>query len=217
MATAEIPALRADARRNRTLILDAARVAFAEGGLEIGVAEIARRAGVGQGTLFRRFPTKEALILAVLEECIAELMTAVEEAVEDPDPWNGFAGFMAKAAGMQAADRGFFEAVATRLHGEPRLHVLRNEFHALVTRVLHRAQQAGVVRADVEPEDMPALVQAAGHAISPLKGLPPDMYRRYLGVILDGLRPGGATALHPPAPTLDEIDCAIARLAATDT
>src|SRR3954470_23443250 len=119
--------LRADAARNRALILDAARAAFAEGGLDVGVEEIARRAGVGKGTLYRRFPTKETLVRAIFDEILAEFSAVCRKAVERPDAWEAFAGFLGAAARMQASNQGFYDVVSQRmgvraLAAAPRLH-----------------------------------------------------------------------------------------------
>src|SRR3954465_15727065 len=104
--------LRADAARNRTLILDAARAAFAAGGLDVGVEEIARRAGVGKGTLYRRFPTKEALVRAIFEDILSDLEALAAEAGRVPEADVGFARFIAAAARMQASNQAFLDVVA---------------------------------------------------------------------------------------------------------
>src|SRR3954465_11493357 len=92
--TPEATTLRADAERNRRRILEAAAAAFAESGLDVGVAEIARRAGVGAGTIFRRFPTKEDLVVAIVEERIAQMVTLAEEALEEDDAGEAFRRFV---------------------------------------------------------------------------------------------------------------------------
>jgi AcrR family transcriptional regulator len=107
--------LRADAARNRALILDAARAAFADGGLDVGVEEIARRAGVGKGTLYRRFPTKEALVRAIFDDILADYERLAAAAVAQPDAGEAFARFLDGAARMQASNQGFYDVVAQRL------------------------------------------------------------------------------------------------------
>ena len=112
---APVRPLRADAARNRARVLDAARTAFAEAGLDVGVEEIARRAGVGKGTLYRRFPTKEALVRAIFEDILDEIERLVAEAEAEPDAWEAFAHYLSGAARMQASNQGFFDVVAQRL------------------------------------------------------------------------------------------------------
>src|SRR3954468_8759346 len=102
------PALRADALRNRRRILDAAAEAFAEQGLDVGVAEIAKRVGVGAGRIFRRFPSTDDLIVAIVEERISELAELAEQGLEDDDPGEAFRRFVLAGIELQIRDRGFF-------------------------------------------------------------------------------------------------------------
>lgn len=203
--------LRADARRNRELLLTAAAEAFAEQGLDVGVAEIARRAGVGTATLFRRFPTKEDLVLAVVEQRIEEVVTTFESGLDDPDPWRGLVEPMTAVTAMQSVDRGFFEAVGEHLHNSPAFAPLRDRVQAAAARLVVRAQDAGVLRRDLAPADVLLLLKAAAQAADLAGDAVPELHRRYLGIIFDGLRPGAATPLPCPAPTFDQLDAAISR------
>ncbi|MEA2422607.1 MAG: hypothetical protein QOF55_1706 [Thermoleophilaceae bacterium] len=203
------PALRADAERNRRRILEAAAAAFSEGGLDVGVAEIARRAGVGAGTLFRRFPTKEDLILAIVEERTLELIAAGREALAEEDAAAALRQFMFAGVEMHVRDQGFFDAVVSRINKEDRLRELRDEMVDIAAELLRRGQSAGTVRDDVEAPDLPLLMCAAAGAAAPMHGALPDLWRRYVGVILDGLRPGGCTPLEQVAPTLADFDAAV--------
>src|ERR1044071_6244492 len=112
---ANVRPLRPDGARNRARVLDAARPAFAEAGLDVGVEEIARRAGVGKGTLYRRFPTKEALVRAIFEDILDEIERIVEDSEAEPDPWAAFTAYLAATARMQASNQGFYDVVAQRL------------------------------------------------------------------------------------------------------
>ena len=189
--------LRADAARNRTLILDAARGAFAEGGLEVGVEEIARRAGVGKGTLYRRFPTKEALVRAIFDGILVEIERLAAAAGEDPDPGEAFAGFLDGAARMQATNQGFYDVVAQRLGATALTDEQRRRFIDAAALPLQRAQAEGRVRSDLVPEDIQLMLRMLGATTRPaMDGRPMDPHwPRYLSLLLDALRPGSATPL----------------------
>ena len=202
------PPLRSDARRNRERIVAAASELFAEHGVDLCVDEIARRAGVGHATVFRRFPTKDDLIVAMFERRLDEVGEAVEEAARADDPWEGLVAAMAFIAERQARDRGMFEAAGSEVVGSPRMRDARARILAPLTDLLRRAQAAGAVREDLEPQDMIFLITAAGRA-SPCRLEIGDLWRRYLGVILDGMRPFAARPLPVPAPGVDEVESAL--------
>jgi AcrR family transcriptional regulator len=161
--------LRADAQRNLDRLLEAAGECFAEQGVECSVNEIARRAGVGHGTVFRRFPSKDALLAAALERELGKLVEAADEALADPDAGAGFERFFRSAAAAYARNRALLEGLA-RCPELP--HKLALEEAA--GRLVRRAQRAGALRADLAPGDVFELVPAAS---------------RFPDVILDGLRP----------------------------
>jgi AcrR family transcriptional regulator len=189
--------LRADAARNRTLILDAARAAFAEGGLDVGVEEIARRAGVGKGTLYRRFPTKEALVQAIFDGILADYEALAAQACDDRDPGAAFAGFLDAAARMQATNQGFYDVVTQRLGTSALSTDQRRRFIAAAEEPLQRAQAAGRVRGDLVPEDIQLMLRMLGATTRPaMDGSAMDEHwPRYLGLLLDALRPDSATPL----------------------
>jgi AcrR family transcriptional regulator len=207
------PALRADALRNRRRILDAAAEAFSEGGLDVGVAEIARRAGVGAGTLFRRFPCKEDLIFAIIEERTLELIESGREALEEEDPAAALRRFMLAGVELHVRDQGFFDAAVSRVNKEERLRELRDEIVEIAAELVRRGQAAGTVRDDVESVDVPLLMCAAASATAPIHGALPDLWRRYVGLILDGLKPDGASPLEQAAPTVADLDAALSQQA----
>jgi AcrR family transcriptional regulator len=197
--------LRADAARNRTLILDAARGAFAEGGLDVGVEEIARRAGVGKGTLYRRFPTKEALVQAIFDDILVEYEALAEAALDDLDPGTAFADFLAAAARMQASNQGFYDVVTQRLGTSALNDEQRRRFIDAAERPLRRAQAAGRVRDDLVAEDIQVMLRMLGATTRPaMDGSAMDeRWPRYLGLLLDALRPGSATPLRADPWRLD--------------
>ncbi len=200
--------LRADARRNRERVLEAATAVFAEQGADASVAEIAKRAGVGAGTLFRHFPTKHDLLLASLEVGFDDVQAAVAEAEAMDDPWEGLVHVLTACAEIQARDRGFLESVGPELFGEPTLQRRNRERMAGLATLIERAQAAGRVRDDLRAEDVPFLLCAIGGATGKCgsgAAVAPDLWRRYLGMVLDGMRPEAASALPVRAPTLAEL------------
>jgi AcrR family transcriptional regulator len=196
----EAKTLRADARRNRERVLAAASDAFAAEGFDVGVAEIARRAGVGTGTLFRHFPTKLELEVAVILARKQEMMASVRAALAEPDPWAGFARMMTDGVEMTACDRCIGQVASPELLADERMQQLRTELLAGTEQVLARGREAGVVRADLAAQDIFVLTSAIGMTMQRYSHAQPDLWRRYLGVVLDGLRAGGSPAPLEPGP-----------------
>ncbi len=159
--------LRADAQRNLDRLLDVAGECFAEQGLDVTVDEIARRAGVGHGTVFRNFPSKHELVVAVLNERICELTEVAVVAGRVRDPWEGFSGFFRYAAAQYAENLALIAGLE-RCDGTPE----KDELGRAVERLVQRAQRAGVLRPDVTAEDVLMLVPTAAH---------------YPEIVLDGL------------------------------
>src|SRR3954471_503697 len=145
--------LRADAARNREAIVKAARAVFAEQGLDAPLDEIAKRAGTGNATLYRRFPTRSDLVAAVFAERMAAQVEAVETALADADPWNGFASYIRAVAAMQAGDRGIADLVHLDLSSAPEIERLRARAYHGVVQLVGRAQEAGMLRADFTDQD----------------------------------------------------------------
>ncbi len=194
---ASVRPLRADAARNRARVLDAARTAFAESGLDVGVEEIARRAGVGKGTLYRRFPTKEALVRAIFEDILDEMERNVAASVEVEDAGEAFEHYLNSAARMQASNQGFFDVVAHGLGAGALTDQQRRRIVAAATVPLERAQAAGAIREDLKPEDMWLILRMIGTTTRPAPdgSAMDERWPRYLGLMLDALRPGAATPL----------------------
>ena len=188
-------AQRADARRNHKRILEVARELFAEHGYDAQIDDIARRAGVGVGTVYRHFPNKLDLLQALIEARFEALAQAAREGIAAPDPWAGFEGFMHYSAGVMAADRALSEAMFER----PEMMRTGAEAVAmpeLLQELIQRAQKAGDLRDEVIWEDVPGLVCGVGRALSEGRIGPMEMsWERYLAIILDGLRAPGAARL----------------------
>ena len=169
--------LRSDARRNLERVLDAATEVFAASGPDASVDEIAKRAGVGHATVFRRFPTKDDLMYAVIERQVAEMRALAKDALASGDPSAAFFDFVRRIAEVNMSTPGLHRCV---VHCGEKPGAA--ELEKLAARVVSRAQRAGAVRTDVKPADVQLLVRAA------LTSAPAGEWRRYLDVVLDGLR-----------------------------
>jgi AcrR family transcriptional regulator len=192
--------LRADAARNRELLLAAAEAEFAERGLEASVADIARRAGVGKGTVFRHFATKYDLIAAIVRTHVGTLDAAGQRLLAAADPAAALLEFLTVAGGQREQ-----RDVSYLLNADdagPEVVALRERLYRTVCLLVDRAREANAVRADVTGHDVVLLMCAPNHVVSFVKDPPPDLWRRYLAIIFDGLRPEGAHPLAPPAPEL---------------
>jgi AcrR family transcriptional regulator len=195
--------LRRDAERNRQRILDAARVVFAERGLGGSHDDIAREAGVGVGTVYRRFPDKEQLIDALFEARIEEIADVARAAVDHPDPWEALVGFLMRTQELQSQDRGLKEIVLGGARGAERAVAARSLIAPLAAQVLERAKNAGVVRGDIELTDIPLIQLAIGTIAESSRDVAPDVWRRMMTVVVDGLRADCAQS-ELVSPALDE-------------
>jgi AcrR family transcriptional regulator len=203
MATVESPtALRADAARNRERIIEAAIELFGERGYEASTAEIAARAGVGEATLFRRFPTKDDLITAIVQVMLEEAAVVATSCLEEEDPWRGVERFLYEMADRASQDHGISDANKEQCMASPALAGERRRVLDLTAQLVKRAQAAGVLRDDVAGQDLMFLMGAVASVSEvPFTGLRPDLWKRYLGIVLDGLRPACASKLRPAAPS----------------
>jgi AcrR family transcriptional regulator len=187
--------LRADAARNLARILDAAREVFAERGSEASMAEIAARAGVGTATIYRRFPTKEDLLAALFEQAVARLAADAAQAAEAKDVRRALRGFMQRVVAAHMADRSYCECAETDVKLRPEVQRRFDELIASVDRLLVRAREAGEVRDDVNAYDVPVLLMGVAQAGALLEDRVPGAWKRYLDIVLDGLRPASARPL----------------------
>jgi AcrR family transcriptional regulator len=180
--------MRSDARRNRDRVLEAARSAFGAEGSDVSLDEIARRAGVGAGTVYRHFATKEALFEAVVFDRMGELVEDARALADDPDPGRAFSSFVGRLAREGALKRDLVEAFASdgihlQLGEAP---IVRALIDALAE-LLHRAQRAGAVRNDISVDDVVVLLTGAAYAICHSRA-DDERTRRLLAVMYDGLR-----------------------------
>jgi AcrR family transcriptional regulator len=198
--------LRADAERNRGRLLEAAGELFAARGLGVSLDEIARHAGVGVGTAYRRFRDKDALIEALFEDRIAGIAALARGALEHDDPWEGLVAFMQGAVQVQVADRGLKEVLFGSGYGAESVARARLTIAPLIEQIVRRAQAAGRLRADVEVTDLP-LLQFVISEVARFDR--PELAARYLALVLDGLRTRDPSPLPCPALTPEQLQRAI--------
>ena len=190
--------LRSDAARNRELLLAAAEEEFTKRGMDASIADVARRAGVAKGTVFRHFATKEELVAVVVGGHFASLSAVAGELRESADPTGALLEFLTVAAEqLQHQDLVFLQEVT---EGDPRVTECRNQLHAGTNALVDRAQEAGGIRSDVTGSDILLILCALVHTIGLRTEQTPDSWRRHLIILFDGLRPQGASPLPGPAP-----------------
>lgn len=187
---------RIDARRNRERIIQAARACMAREGLDAQMEEIARSAGVGVGTVYRHFPTKDELVEALAAERFERLRELALEALEDDDPWRAFETFIRASAEIQTEDRALSEVLVSRPETMGRAAQAVGILE-LTAQLVTRAQKAGVVRKDATARDIPMIMCAlAGTFRNPHADT-----GRYIGIVLDGMRAAGGKRTKLPRST----------------
>jgi AcrR family transcriptional regulator len=191
------PALRADAERNRLALVAAARAVFGERGLDAPLDEIARRAGVGNATLYRRFPSRHQLVAAVFAQTLRDVLATMQRSLADPDPWKGFCDYVWYVCGLQAADRGLADLLTTSMPGVPELEPLRAQAYRGFVRLVSRAQAAAALRPDYAPGDLVLLLMANAGLLRRTTDHAPDAWRRLVGFTLDGLSASSASTTVP--------------------
>ena len=190
--------MRADARRNRKAVIEGARRVMAMKGLDAQMDEIAREAGVGVGTVYRHFPTKDDLIAALADYRFERLAEFAGDALEEEDAGAAFERYLTRAAELTADDRALSEVMRDRPEAMQEA-AQRVGLLELTRRVMTRAQGAGAVRADAEAEDVPMMMSGLATSTPGCGGpfITAATWRRYLAITLDGLRAGGNTPMPP--------------------
>jgi AcrR family transcriptional regulator len=201
---------RADAERNRRALLDAAVQVFGERGLDATVAEIAARAGVGQGTAFRHFPTKEHLIAATVRDMLDRITATALEQLHEPDPLLALRTLLHSGSQLMVSNQGFKSATANSLvHEDPDVISANEQLLQVVAQLLARAQDAGVIRADVTPEDIPLLLCAVSATDIASREQQPALWERYFEIVFSGISIDASAAppatLAASAPTPEEL------------
>jgi AcrR family transcriptional regulator len=203
--------LRADAQLNRDRILNAAAKLFAERGLSVPLEEIAGRAGVGVATLYRRFPTRADLAAAAFERNISQYTDAVDRALANPSPWDGFRALVFEACELQAGDAGLRDLLTTAFPASSAIERRINEAVEKVKELIARAQDEGSLRPDVVVADVVVMLLANAGVLKATGEAAPDAWRRFAALMLDAFRARPDAPL-PPAPPEQQLRRSIALL-----
>jgi AcrR family transcriptional regulator len=208
----EIPGerpLRRDAARNRERILAAATEVFATRGLEVTLDDIAHHAGVGVGTVYRRFANKEQLIDALFDQRLEEIANLADGTLLVDDAWDALEGFLVMVLEQQSSDRGLRELAFAGQHGRERVARARARIAPIVDQLVANALASGQLRADFVPEDMPIIQKMVCDVMDISSAVSPELWRRYLGMLLDGLRAARPAPTPLAAPALGQDDVTI--------
>jgi AcrR family transcriptional regulator len=195
--------LRRDAERNRGRILAAAREVFRLRGFAATLDDVAAHAGLGVATVYRRFPDKDHLVEAILAQQLHDLRALAEQALAAPDPWDALVDFLTRAVELMADDRGVRDVVLSSALGREQVRRARDELAEVTVRLLARAQEAGALRPDLTHTDLPVFMVMLGAVAEYGRAEAPELWRRYLRVLLDGLRASGAPPTPLPVPALN--------------
>ncbi len=200
---------RREADRNDARLMQAAREVFAELGWDAPVSEIARRAGIGMGSLYRRYPSKELLAQRMrtggMEQLVSQARTAL---AEEPDPWAAFARFLREALSAQGADGPLLPLVGGRLPATDEIVAAAAQLRAALDDLVEGAHRSGALRADFTSADVPLLLEHLTVRIPVTDERATALHLRYLDLVLTGLRTSVTdrpTTLQGPAPDWAEL------------
>ncbi len=188
MSTTVTKPLRADARRNRQKVLAAASAAFAEAGLDAQIEDIARRARVGVGTVYRHFPTKEALVAALAHQHFEQLADLLEASADDGEPWEALTSGIWRCAEMTAGDVALCEIIGGHPSAVAAAAVGQQRLQTATARLIEAARTNGAIRDDASPDDVRNIMCGFGHIAAAQRAGGALDWRRYLTIALDGLR-----------------------------
>ena len=180
--------LRKDAERNRQRILVAARELFALRGLEATLNDVAHHAGVGVGTVYRRFATKDELLEAIFEDSIDQVVELAKKALRIEHSWDAFAWFVEHVCELTASDRGLREMICSRAYGGYRVECARLQLDPHISQIVTRARDDGHLRPEVQSTDIPLVNLLAGTVSEYAGHVEPELWRRYVALLLDGMR-----------------------------
>lgn len=199
--------MRTDAAANRARILQVAKEAFAAEGLDVSMTEIARRAGLGVATLYRRFPTKEDLAAEAFAGEVGECAEVLDAALDDPDPWRAFCRVIEQVCALQARNQGFSAAFLTAFPHSAEFGALRERADRALAELVRRAQASGALRRDFDPADLPLVFVANSGLRAAAPEVAPDASRRLVAYLLQAFR---AETTHPlPRPVGIPLDAVL--------
>jgi len=199
--------MRADAERNRRRLLDAATQMFCERGLDVGVGEIAQQAGVGRGTLFRNFPSKEHLIAAIVVERMTESINRGRAALEAPDAGEALFELIEQSVGRSQTDRTLFDAIGDTWLANDEIRRIHTEMLGMLEALVRRAQEAGAVRTDISAVDVLMMIKGVCEAVSSFQHVNPDVALRQLDLIRSAISvPGNERPLRGQPPTVEDLE-----------
>ena len=205
--------LRRDAERNRQRILDAARELFAERGLGVTLNDVAHHAGVGVGTVYRRFPDKASLIDELFEQRVEDLVLLMERAVANADPWHGLREFLEQSLELQARDCALKELIIGMPDGLRRIGLIRARLKPLGDELVRRCHESGQLRPDIAAEDLPIVHILLSAVIDAAHDVEPELWRRYLGIVVRGLAAAPDSVVLAPGPLpADTVDHVMSRV-----
>lgn len=205
--------LRRDAELNRRKIIESARIVFSERGFGASLDDIAHHAGLGVGTVYRRFPSKEHLVEAMFVERMDEVRAMAEQALSAPDPWEGLVDFLMRTAELHSVDRGLREVMLSNNFGQERVAAAKDRVIPVAIELVRRAKESGQLRADFEATDLAIFQMMIGAVAEYTQDVRPELWRRYLGLLLDGMRAdaGPKRPLFPEALDVKSLDVAMCK------
>ena len=202
--------LRADAAINRQKIVDAAAIVFAQRGLDATLDDIAEAAGVGVATVYRRFPDKDSLVAALFESGIDDIVSLAIQAASFEDSWEGFTWFLDEALQRQCVNRGLRDVIVGTRYAQERMADAKRRIAPAIMALVQRAQRDGYLRTDLVDADVPVLEMMISSLGGVANEVAPDLWRRYLGIVLDGLVVSRSVPRTlPPPPTDEVVDAAL--------
>ncbi|MFJ9908648.1 TetR/AcrR family transcriptional regulator [Streptomyces sp. NPDC101152] len=207
--------LRSDAARNRERIIAAARRVYARDGLDASMASVAREAGVGIATLLRHFPAKADLVAAVFADRMDAYFEAVATALDNPDPWEAFTGYIEAACAMQAADYGFADVLTTTFPTAKALEQRRNEAYVAMVELINRAKATGRLREDFDPSDLVLIHMANAGVVNATGHAAPESWRRIVAMLIQSCEAPARGPL-PPSPDHEALYRAMLRSSPAD-